>query len=212
MATKKGVIKKTILSAYSHPRTNGVIAIKLDPDDDVIGVELTSGENQIILGTRNGMVIRFDEQQARSMGRVSRGVTGIKLRKGDSVVNMVIAEPDATLLTVCENGYGKRTSLEDYRDQKRGGLGLINIKATERNGKVVALKAVHDEDELIIITANGIIIRTGLEQVRAIGRNTQGVRLIKLGENDKVVAVAKLPSDQSDEDGEQNESAETEKE
>ena len=126
------------------------------------------------------------------MGRVSRGVRGIKLRKDDKVVDLVIAEADASLLTVCENGYGKRTSLEDYRIQKRGGVGLINIKTTERNGKVVALKAVKDDDELMLITANGIIIRTGLEELREIGRNTQGVRLIKLNQGDKLVAVEKL--------------------
>jgi DNA gyrase subunit A len=195
MATKKGLVKKTKLIAYSNPRTTGVIAIKLDLDDDVIGVSLTTGNDQIILGTRNGMTIRFEEQQVRSMGRVSRGVIGIRLRdKKDSVVGMVIVEKDASLLTVCERGYGKRTKLEDYRSQSRGGIGLINIKTTARNGKVVALKAVHDEDELMMITANGIIIRTGLEQVRTIGRNTQGVRLIKIKPDDKLVAAEKIIS------------------
>jgi DNA gyrase subunit A len=194
MATKKGLVKKTKLSAYSNPRTTGVIAIKLDLDDDVIGVVLTGGNDQIILGTRNGMTIRFDEQQARSMGRVSRGVKGIKLREKDSVVGMVIVVKGASLLTVCEKGYGKRTDLEDYRSQSRGGIGLINIKTTARNGKVVALKAVHNEDELMMITAKGIIIRTGLEQVRSIGRNTQGVRLIKIKPDDKLVAAEKIIS------------------
>ncbi|MHC4531968.1 MAG: DNA gyrase subunit A [Planctomycetota bacterium] len=195
MATKKGLVKKTNLSAYSNPRTTGVIAIKLDLDDDVIGVALTTGSDQIILGTRNGMTIRFEEQQVRSMGRVSRGVIGIRLRdKKDSVVGMVIFEKGASLLTVCERGYGKRTKLEDYRPQSRGGIGLINIKTTARNGKVVALKAVHDKDELMMITAKGIIIRTGLEQVRSIGRNTQGVRLIKIKPDDKLVAAEKIVS------------------
>ncbi|MHC4645838.1 MAG: DNA gyrase subunit A [Planctomycetota bacterium] len=192
MATTNGVIKKTRLNAYSNPRATGVNAIKLDPNDDVIGVALTTGANQIILGTRDGMAIRFEEKQVRPMGRVSRGVKGIKLRARDKVVDMVIAEEDASLLTVCENGYGKRTSLDDYRSQSRGGIGLINIKTTERNGKVVALKAVRDEDELMMITANGIIIRTGLDEVREIGRNTQGVRLIKLTAGDKLVAAAKI--------------------
>jgi len=192
MGTKNGLVKKTRLSAYGNPRSTGVIAIKLDPNDDLIGVALTTGSNHVVLGTREGMAIRFDEQQVRSMGRVSRGVIGIKLRSGDSVVGMVVAEEGASLLTVCENGYGKRTQLEDYRPQKRGGIGLINIKTTARNGKVVALAAVRDQDELMMITANGVIIRTGLEQVRAIGRNTQGVRLIKLDTGDKVVAAAKI--------------------
>ena len=195
MATKKGLVKKTKLSAYSNPRATGVIAIRLDLNDDVIGVALTSGSDHIILGTQNGMAIRFDEEQVRSMGRVSRGVRGIKLRAKDNVVGMVISEEDASLLTVCENGYGKRTSLDDYRPQSRGGLGLINIRTTARNGKVVALKAVHSEDELMMITANGIIIRTGLEQIRSIGRNTQGVRLIKLKAGDKLVAAEKIVSE-----------------
>ena len=200
MATQNGIVKKTALNAYSNPRTSGVNAIKLDINDDLIGVTLTSGENQIVLGTNDGMVIRFDEKQARPMGRVSRGVRGIKLRTDDKVVDLVIAEADASLLTVCENGYGKRTALEDYRIQNRGGVGLINIKTTQRNGKVVALKAVKDGDELMLITANGIIIRTGLEELREIGRNTQGVRLIKLNQGDKLVAVEKLAAGEETED------------
>ena len=192
MATKNGLVKKTKLSAYSNPRTTGVIAIKLDTEDELIGVGLTNGKDHIVLGTTNGMTIRFDEKQVRSMGRVSRGVIGIKLRTGDLVVDMIIAEEKAALLTICENGYGKRTSLDNYRTQSRGGLGLINIKPTDRNGKVVALKAVQYLDELMMITANGIIIRTGLDQIRSIGRNTQGVRLIKLRAGDKLVAAAKI--------------------
>ncbi len=195
MATKNGLVKKTRLSAYSSPRATGVIAIKLDPNDDVIGVALTTGSNHIVLGTRDGTAIRFDEKQVRSMGRVSRGVKGIKLRAGDTVVDMVIAEEKSSLLTVCENGYGKRTSLDAYRSQARGGLGLINIKTTTRNGKVVALKAVRNQDDLMMITANGIIIRTGMEQIRSIGRNTQGVRLIKLKAGDKLVAAEKIISE-----------------
>jgi DNA gyrase subunit A len=195
MSTKNGLVKKTKLSAYSNPRKTGVTAIKLEPNDDVIGVALTTGGNHIVLGTRNGMAIRFEEKQVRSMGRVSRGVKGIKLRSRDTVVDMVIAEENASLLTVCENGYGKRTNLDDYRPQSRAGIGLINIKTTKRNGKVVALKAVRDNDELMMITANGIIIRTGLEEVRSIGRNTQGVRLIKLSPGDKLVAAEKIVSE-----------------
>ncbi|MHC4842750.1 MAG: DNA gyrase subunit A, partial [Planctomycetota bacterium] len=137
MATRNGYIKKTKLSAYSHPRSTGVIAIKLDPNDALIGVDVTVGNNHIILGTRNGMAIRFDEKQVRSMGRVSRGVKGIKLRADDNVVDMVVPRESDTLMTVCENGYGKRTSLDEYRTQGRGGVGLINIKTTQRNGKVV---------------------------------------------------------------------------
>jgi DNA gyrase subunit A len=198
MATKNGIIKKTKLSAYSNPRTTGVIAINLDPNDDLIDVALTTGTDHIILGTRDGMTIRFDENQVRSMGRASRGVKGIKLRSGDAVVGMVIVEEKAALFTVCENGYGKRTGLENYRPQSRGGLGLKNIKTSTRNGKVVALQAVKSNDDLMMITANGMIIRTGLDEIRSIGRNTQGVRLIKLKPDDKLVAAEKIVSEEAD--------------
>lgn len=191
-ATKKGNVKKTVLSAYGNPRSSGLIALKLEENDDLIGAAITTGNDEIILGTRDGMAIRFHEQDVRPMGRNSVGVCGIKLREGDEVVDMVVAEPDATLLTVCQHGYGKRTDLDEYRIQKRGGYGLINIKTTERNGHVVALKAVHDHDELMLITANGMIVRMGLETVRTIGRNTSGVRLMTLAESDSVVAVARL--------------------
>jgi DNA gyrase subunit A len=201
MTTRNGIIKKSALGLYANPRASGIIAIKLEPSDDLIGVALTSGKNHIILGTKDGMAIRFDESQARQMGRAARGVRGIKLRKGDAVVDMVIAEEAATLLTVCENGFGKRTTLEDYRPQGRGGIGLINIKTSERNGNVVALKAVKDEDDIMIMTAKGIVIRTGLEEIREIGRNTQGVRLIKLEENDKVVAVERVVKEEKEESG-----------
>ncbi|MBA7620053.1 DNA gyrase subunit A [subsurface metagenome] len=195
MATKNGLVKKTKLSAYSNPRTTGVIAINLDPNDDLIGVALTVSSDHVVLGTRDGMTIRFDEGQVRSMGRASRGVRGIKLRPGDTVVDMVIVEEKAALFTVCENGYGKRTSLGNYRPQSRGGVGLKNIKTTARNGKVVALKAVQNKDDLVMITANGMIIRTGLDQIRSIGRNTQGVRLIKLKGGDKLVAAEKITAE-----------------
>jgi len=198
MATKNGIIKKTRLSSYGNPRATGVIAINLDPNDDLIDVALTTGSDHIILGTREGMTIRFDEDQVRSMGRASRGVKGIKLRSGDAVVGMVIVEEKAALFTVCENGYGKRTDLENYRPQSRGGFGLINIKASERNGKVVALQAVQSKDDLMMITANGMIIRTGLDEIRSIGRNTQGVRLIKLKPGDKLVAAEKIVSEEAD--------------
>ena len=192
MATRNGVVKKTKLSAYSNPRPSGVIAINLDPNDALIAVEMTTGNDHIVLGTRDGMTIRFDESKVRSMGRASRGVKGIKLRPGDTVVGMVIVEEKASLFTVCENGYGKRTSMDSYRPQSRGGVGLKNIKTTARNGKVVSLQAVQNKDDLMMITANGMIIRTGLDEVRSIGRNTQGVRLIKLKAGDKLVAAEKI--------------------
>lgn len=202
MASRNGIVKKTVLSAYGNPRSSGLIAIKLDANDELIGVAITSGADDIILGTSDGMAIRFNEVQARSMGRVSRGVKGIKLRDGDSVVDMVIAEEGGSLLTVCENGYGKRTPLEEYRSQSRGGLGLINMKTSDRNGKVVTLKAVCEDDEVMLISADGIIIRTGLDEVREIGRNTAGVRMIKLKKGDKLVAAARLVAEE-DEEGEE---------
>jgi DNA gyrase subunit A len=200
MATQRGIIKKSRLSAYSNPRANGVIAIKLDPNDDLIGVAETNGKYRIVLGTHDGMAIKFEESQARSMGRAARGVIGIKLRPGDEVVGMVATEDEAAdLFTVCENGYGKRTALESYRAQSRGGVGVINIKTTERNGKVVALKRVAQGDDLMLITAKGMIIRTGLDELRSIGRNTQGVRLINLKEGDKLVAAEIIPAEEDQE-------------
>ena len=204
-ATQNGIVKKSQLAAFKNVRKAGINAISLDPGDDVIGARITTGNDEIILGTNNGMAIRFHEDQVRAMGRNARGVKGINLRSGDRVVDMVLARLGSSLLTVCENGFGKRTDLEDYRDQNRGGLGLINIKTTERNGKVVALKAVSDEDDLMLISAKGIIIRTGLDQVRDIGRNTQGIRLIRLDEGDKLVAVARVIKENGKENGtEQN--------
>jgi DNA gyrase subunit A len=203
MATKDGLVKKTQLSQYGNPRSTGVIAINLDPTDALIGVALTTGEDHIILGTRDGMTIRFDEKEVRSMGRASRGVRGIKLRPNDEVVGMVIPDEKAALFTVCEMGYGKRTGVENYRAQSRGGVGLKNIKTSARNGKVVSLKSVQPGDDLMLITANGMIIRTGLDEIRSIGRNTQGVRLIKLKEDDKLVAAEKIAAE--DLEGEEGE-------
>lgn len=206
MATQNGYVKKTPLTAYGNIRRNGINAISLDPGDDVIGARITSGDDDVILGTNNGMAIRFHETDVRAMGRTARGVRGIKLRSGDKVVDMVVTRSGSSLLTVCENGYGKRTDLDDYRRQKRGGIGLINIKTTERNGKVVALKAVADQDDLMLISAKGIIMRTGLEQLREIGRNTQGVRLIRLDTGDKLVAVARVVKEDDKEKDNQDDS------
>ncbi len=155
MATRKGIIKKSVLSAYSHPRTGGIIAIRLDDKDGLVGVEITDGEKDIVLGTRMGKLIRFSEKGARSVGRVSRGVQGIRLAGDDEVVGMEVVTPDATLLTVTENGYGKRTRTEEYRRQTRGGQGTITIKTDERNGQVVGMKQVTDEDQLIMVSSDG---------------------------------------------------------
>ncbi len=207
MATKKGIIKKTILNAFGRPKKDGIIAILLDSGDKLIGVKLTHGGQEIVLGTEKGKAIRFSENDVRSMGRATRGVKGIELQEGDSVKDIVTVDKDATLLTVCENGYGKRTGYGEHSIQRRGGQGVINIKTTERNGKVVALKNVRDEDELMMITANGMIIRTAINTIRSIGRNTQGVKLILLDKGDKLVSVApavqeakeEISSEQNDE-------------
>ncbi len=198
-ATEKGVVKKTPLTAFSNPRPSGIQAITLDPDDTLIKVSLTSGENEIVLGTRQGMACRFQESDVRAMGRTARGVRGITLGRDDSVIDMVVIEPGMSVLTVCANGYGKRTDVDEYRLTRRGGKGVINIRATERNGLVVALRAVTDEDSLILITAQGNLMRMPLNELREIGRATQGVRLIRVEEDDKVVAVAKVAREQEEE-------------
>lgn len=191
-ATAEGKVKKTALAAFSRPRSNGIIAILLNPSDALIGVEMTDGDHEIVMASQNGMAVRFKEDDVRVMGRSAAGVRGMALSKSDSVVDMIAIRPGASVLTVCENGFGKRTKIDEYRLTKRGGKGVINIKATDRNGQVVAMKAVNDNDELMFITQDGIMLRTDLAEVREIGRATQGVRLIKTNEGDKVVAVARI--------------------
>ena len=199
MTTKKGIIKKTILSAFGRPKKDGIIAILLDKGDKLIGVKLTHGGQEIVLGTENGKAIRFSEDDVRCMGRATRGVKGIALRSDDNVKGIVIVDKNATLLTVCENGFGKRTDYSEYSVQRRSGQGVINIKTTERNGKVVALINVKDEDELMMMTANGMVIRTPISAIRSIGRNTQGVKLISLHKGDKLVSVAPVVSEDKEE-------------
>ena len=194
-ATRKGQIKKTALKAYSNPRKGGIQAVGVGEGDEVVGVAITTGSDEIVLGTRNGQAIRFKETNVRPMGRTAAGVRGVNLRKGDKVVGMVILDPAATLLTLCENGYGKRTHFDEYRIQSRGGYGIINIKTTARNGKVVAVKPIRDSDELMLITSGGMIVRTGADGLRTIGRATQGVRVIGLKPGDKLVAIARVISE-----------------
>ena len=192
MATQKGVVKKTDLSAYSHPRADGIIATVIDPGDSLIDAKLTDGNKEIFLGTKNGLAIRFNEQDVRSMGRVSRGVRGMSLAKDDEVVGMEILSGDATILTITEHGYGKRTRSSEYKIQGRGGKGIITIKTSERNGAVVGIKQVTNEDNLMMITSTGKIIRIAVSKLSVIGRNTQGVRLINIDKDEKVVGVARL--------------------
>jgi DNA gyrase subunit A len=192
-ATRKGVVKKTPLAAYGHIRQVGLNAINIMEGDELIEVRVTSGDDEVILGTRKGMAIRFHEGDARPMGRVTAGVRGIKLAKGDEVVGMVVVNrPDSTLLVVCEGGMGKRTSVDAYRHQHRGGKGVINIKTTPKTGKVVAIKSVVEDEEFMIITRKGVVNRQRVSEIRSIGRATQGVRLVNLDEGDQVMDVARV--------------------
>jgi DNA gyrase subunit A len=192
MATKNGTVKKTVLSAYKNVRVAGVKAINIDEDDSLIGVQLTNGENEIILSMKNGKAIRFKETDARPLGRVSRGVRGVRLEGDDEVVTIEIVDTDSTMMAITENGYGKRTSFDEYRLQTRGGKGIISIQTTERNGKVVSAHAVTDEHRLMLISEGGQMICIGASDLRIIGRNTQGVRLFNLKEGDKLVSAAVL--------------------
>lgn len=190
MATKKGIVKKTQLSEFSSMMKRGMLAINLDKDDELIGVKFTEGERYVILGTAQGMAIAFAEEEVRSMGRNARGVRGIRLKKGDRVIGMDKLRRGAEVLTVSEEGIGKRTPTEEYRPQGRGGKGLVNMKVTDKTGEVVGIKVVTPDQELLLITTEGIVIRTSIEDIRSIGRNTQGVILMKTKEDDKVSALA----------------------
>jgi DNA gyrase subunit A len=192
-ATEKGTIKKTQLSAYAHPRAGGIIAIKIDDDDRLLDVRETDGRQTVLLATTKGFAIHFAEQDARPMGRATRGVRGISLRKGDKVVAMeALEEEGGDILSLAENAVGKRTPVSQYRLQGRGGKGIINLKVSEKTGRVIGAKQVRPEDGLMLITQEGKIIRINVEGVRLSGRSTQGVKLMDLGEEDRLVAVAKL--------------------
>ncbi|HEY5931425.1 MAG TPA: DNA gyrase subunit A [Nitrospira sp.] len=195
MGTKKGVIKKTELSAFSNPRQGGIIALGLEGGDKLIGVQLTDGQREILLGTRQGITIRFKEEEVRPMGRMAYGVKGITLEEGNEVIGMETITPDSTtsILTVTEGGYGKRTTVGEYRVQGRGGKGIISVKTTERNGLAVGFLQVRDGDEIMLIAAQGKVLRCKVDDIREIGRNTQGVRILDLDEEgDRVVGVARL--------------------
>ncbi len=192
MATRKGVVKKTPLSLFKKPTARGIIAIGIDKDDALIAAALTDGYSEAVLASREGKAIRFTETDVRAMGRTARGVKGLSLRSGDTVVSMAVVERGGTLLTVTENGFGKRSRVEDYRRTKRGGKGVINVKTSERNGGVVAVPFVKEEDEVMVITAQGMILRLRVNGVNVMSRATQGVRLMQPEKSDKVVAIAKL--------------------
>jgi DNA gyrase subunit A len=199
-ATKQGVVKKTDMMAYANPRPSGIIAISLDTNDEVIGVRLTDGKQEVILTTRDGQSIRFREDEVRSMGRGAGGVKGITLEESDEVVSLEILSPGASVLTVAENGYGKRTDIAEYRVQARGGKGIITMKATDRTGKVIGVQQVTDDDNLMLVTSIGKIIRLRVADIRVIGRNTQGVRLIDIEEGERVVSLARLAEREDDDE------------
>ncbi len=199
LATRGGVVKKTNLSEYGRPRRGGIIAVNLREGDTLIGAAITNGDQDIVLAKKNGRSIRFHEGDVRAMGRAATGVKGTTLRNDDEVVGMVVVSKGATLLTVTEKGFGKRSPLEDYPVKGRGGIGVINIKTTERNGKVVTIQEVKDNDQMMLITKDGIVIRCPISGISVIGRNTQGVRLINLEEGDRVVDVAHLAVEEDEE-------------
>ncbi len=190
MVTKLGQIKKTRLDAYGNPRKGGIIGITLDKDDTLIGVEMTDGKQELLIGTRYGKAIRFSEDKVREMGRGAHGVRAISLEKKDEVIDMVVPQKASTILTVTELGFAKRTTVDEYRLTSRGGKGVINIKVTDKNGHAVNLKTVNDKDELMVITQNGIFLRCAIKDIRETGRSSQGVRLIKLQDKDRVSCVA----------------------
>ena len=207
MATKKGQVKKTPLEQYSRPRTNGINAITIREDDTLLEAKLTTGDSQVMLAVKSGKAIRFEEEKTRPMGRNASGVRGITLGgPDDEVIGMIaVDDQESDILVVSENGYGKRSSIEDYRITNRGGKGVKTINVTEKTGNLVAIKNVTDNDDLMIINKSGIAIRMAVEDLRVMGRATQGVRLIKVREEDSIAAVAKVMHDEDevelDEDG-----------
>jgi DNA gyrase subunit A len=202
MATKNGQVKKSSLEDYSRPRRDGIIAINIKEGDSLLEAALTDGESNIILANKTGRAIRFHESEAREMGRNTSGVRGMNLDKGDELVDMVVIKNthEATVLAISENGYGKRSLVDDYREQSRGGKGVITLKVTPKTGSLVALKEVSDNDDLMIITERGKVIRMQCKGLRTMGRNTQGVRIMRLDQDGKIGAVTRVVNEDDDED------------
>ncbi|MCM8783846.1 MAG: DNA gyrase subunit A [Candidatus Omnitrophica bacterium] len=198
MATKNGLVKKTSLGAFKHPRKGGIIGITLEKTDELIEVELTKGEEEIILATQQGKAIRFSEEEIRDMGRSAKGVRGIRLGKNDKVIAMEIVRKEATFLTVTSLGFGKRTPIDEYRTQSRGGKGIINMKVTKKNGEVVGLKTVTDKDEVMIVSSLGMLVRCAVKDIRETGRSAQGVKLIRLDPKDRVSCVASIVAEEEE--------------
>ncbi len=199
MATQNGLIKKTDLMAYSNPRKGGIIGITLEKGDELIEVKWTDGQHEILLATQQGKAIRFSEKQVRDMGRGAKGVRGIRLGKKDKVISMAIVREGATVLTVTTEGFAKRTLVDQYRKQSRGGKGVKNVSVTKKNGEAVGLRMVDDKDELMVITAKGMIVRCAVKDIRSTGRSTQGVRIIRLDKGDQAALVARvIPEEDED--------------
>ncbi len=199
MVTRQGVIKKTSLEQFSNPRPSGILALGIDDGDALVAARLTEGNRDILLSTRQGMAIRFPEDDVRPMGRTAYGVKGITLEEGDAVVGADIIEPGTTVLSVTENGFGKRTEDSEYKSQGRGGKGIITMKTSERNGSVVGVVQVKEDDGVMVITNHGMLIRLEAKGISVIGRNTQGVRLISLeSSEEKVVGVVRVVADESE--------------
>jgi len=195
MATRKGTVKKTVLSAYGNVRRGGINAINISDGDSLIEVKMTDGNNDIVIGTRSGFAIRFNEKDVREMGRTATGVRGVNLSKGDIVVGLLVIKRQGTVLVVTEKGYGKRSDINDYRITHRGGKGVITVKTSDKVGKMISLMEVMDNDELVIISTKGMVIRQSVKQIRVMGRNTQGVRVIRLNEGDEIADIAKVIPD-----------------
>ena len=198
-ATRKGIVKKSVLSAYGNIRRDGIIALKIQEEDYLIGAAVIEEGQDIVLATRKGRTMRFAEKEVRKMGRVSTGVKGISLKNDDEVVSMVVVRPgEGQLLTLCENGYGKRTNESEYPSKHRGGVGVIDIKTSERNGPTITCKEVFEDDEVMIVTQKGVLIRTAVNGISTVGRNTQGVRVINIGDGDRVIDMTPLPKQEED--------------
>jgi len=197
-ATRRGLVKKTDLMQYSSPRPSGLIAIALEEGDEVVGVRLTDGKNEVILSTAEGQAIRFEEEEVRPMGRSTYGVRGMTLDEGDQLVSIDLVESGASLLAVAEKGYGKRTEMEEYRQTHRGGKGIITMKTTDKTGRVIGIRMVTNEDQIMLVSSGGKVVRIRVNEIRVIGRNTQGVRLIDLEDGERVAAVARLAEREDD--------------
>jgi DNA gyrase subunit A len=198
MATAHGTVKKTSLADFSRPRNDGIIAVDLRDSDRLVGVALTDGKQDVLLFTDAGKVIRFPENKVRSMGRTACGVRGVRLQEGQCVISLIIAKPGGAILTATENGYGKQTPIEEHRLTGRGGQGVVAIQTTERNGRVIGAIQAFPGDEVMLISDRGTLVRTRVDEIRLAGRNSQGVRLIRLGENEKLVSLERVEEIVSD--------------